>query len=149
MVILCYKRNWLFFSGSRNKHVILAKTNIFCYIINPFLPSLFGQDGRILAWFYFCIVIYLGFVLVHDNVKQRTRAISTHFDRANFYSCHPPVVKEKHHASEERICHIKTYRVSKYAQRIEDTLMRVLRNIYVELFPPGEKVHLKIKKLAY
>ena len=40
------------------------------HIINPLLPSLFGQDGWILASFFFCEFMDLDFVAVHKHAKK-------------------------------------------------------------------------------
>ena len=42
-----------------------------------------GQDGRILAKFFFCVFMDRDEVEVHKLTKKRTRPISSHLDRTN------------------------------------------------------------------
>ena len=46
-------------------------------------PSLFGQDGWILAKFFVCVFMDRDEVEAHKLAKKRTRPISSHLDRTN------------------------------------------------------------------
>ena len=71
--------------GSRNKQAILDsyQSEIFCYTMNPLMikpreyklswPSLYGQDDRILASFFFYFFMDQDFVSVHKNAKKKKK----------------------------------------------------------------------------
>ena len=72
------------------KHNILLEKNVFNWSCQIFIsvihmgywPSLFGQDGWILAKFFFCVLMDRDKVEVHKLAKE-TRPISSHLDRTN------------------------------------------------------------------